>query len=48
MKLKEKDYVKDVKIENRGGIMPDRDGKGPRKRSPKPSRRKGGDGKGKC
>ena len=28
--------------------MPDRDGKGPRKRSPRPSRSKGGRGKGKC
>jgi len=28
--------------------MPDRNGKGPRKRSPRPSRRKGGLKKGKC
>jgi len=28
--------------------MSDRDGKGPRTRSPKPSKRKGGDGRGKC
>jgi len=28
--------------------MPDRDGKGPRKRSPKPSKKKGGDQKGNC
>jgi len=29
-------------------MMPDRDGRGPRGRSPKPSRRRGGDGRGKC
>lgn len=28
--------------------MPDKDGKGPRKRSPRPSRPKGGRGKGTC
>lgn len=28
--------------------MPDRDRKGPRKRSPRPSRPKGGLGRGKC
>lgn len=28
--------------------MPDKDGKGPRKRSPRPSKPKGGQKKGKC
>jgi len=28
--------------------MPDKDGKGPRKRSPKPSKKKGGNRQGNC
>lgn len=28
--------------------MPDRDGTGPRRRSPRPSRRRGGRGQGRC
>jgi len=31
-----------------GGIMPDRDGKGPRQRSPRPSKPKAGMKKGNC
>ncbi len=43
--LKEK-YYKSYKREVI--TMPDRDGKGPRERSPKPSKKKGGDKKGDC